>query len=425
MFEIVAITGIVVVVLALLPARHLAVMLGILLPVDYVQGVDPGLFQYARYGLVILILLKSRPEDHPRTPTAKIVLIALAVVGLFTAIAGLVGGSTTEALSGVIGAGSVVAAFLLARRSQLRGPVLAGFVVGTLASALDIISQASGGPFMGMPTIYGIRYSGLSYSSTAISPLMAIALILVLTSRTGSWHPFLVFIRVIAQLSAVLVLGAAMLLSGGRAGMLGLALALMVLGIANLRRHPVAVLAGAFASMVCVYLAWPSLQHVLFRADDNSGFASGRVDLNTQGWTAFLNSPLFGVDPRSAALLEPHTPLISFAVQAGVLGLLCACILVAIQFRIILSNPLSASPVMTPTRMICAVMIVSSFLEPNGFFVGLTRILLFMFVVFDFDVCKEWPATGRSLLGRNTRTPDTSGLARLRRLDETGTGDLA
>lgn len=389
MFELAGIGIVALVVAMLLPTRYLAIILGMVMPIDFMQGVGTGVFDFIRYALVLAIIVKpSGSVRPPRLLAAHIVLGILILLGLYALVSGLVAGNADELLRGVISIASALSAYAIARRPGIGRRVIMGFCVGMMASSLDIISQNFGGPYLGATTVYGIRYSGFSYSSTAVSPLIAIAFVAVLMTRVEVKSRALSLIVLTSRFVLLVVLGSALVISGGRGGLLGIALALGVLCLSALRGHPLAVLSVAVVGVVLVPFLWGPIAALLTRGGP-AGFGSGRAGLNSAAWQAFLGSPVFGVDPARLSEFEPHTPIINFAIQAGFVGLICGIGLVAIQVRIMVANPYSSTPVPVAARMMCAVMLAISFLEPDGFFVGLSRVVILMIVVTAYDRARD------------------------------------
>jgi len=356
------------------PVRYTAVLLGILLPIDVIRVVTPVALDVARYGLLALLVLRLAPEPR-RGPR---VMFALSMSGLIVvSVFGLVKGASGESYSlvrGVVGLASTIGGVLVARRMSVHRHVLVGFVLGSVASACDVCLQVAGLPYLGVETLYGFRYSGFSLKSTALAPLLALAIVLVASSWlwTGAKsHRFVGVLRVVM----LAPLGFALYASQGRGGLVSLILAGVFLTALRFRGHPGRVITLLGLTLVAAYYFRAQITDLFVRPSEND-LSNGRGQLNEEALRAFARDPLFGATPSEIPLLNPHTPLLTFAIEAGLLGLAAALVLMIALLRVVSAKSPSSAHVPAVVRAAAVVMLVTSFLEPDGFYVGLGRVVL-------------------------------------------------
>lgn len=228
-------------------------------------------------------------------------------------------------------------------------------------------------PFLGAPSVYGFRYSGFSYGSTAVAPLIAVAICVVVMPWV--WQNRRTVLRII--LLGTLLSG--LILSQGRGGLLGLIVALTVLVFVYLLRKPVLTLVWTIIGTVTLLVsgAVPALIDYVSRADapGTSDLTSGRLELNLAAWQVFWRSGLLGLEPAEYDLYNPHMAPLSAALNIGPFGLVATSVICVLLFVIIVFAP-SDFPVLF--RMIASIALVTAFLEPTGFFVGFTGAMLVM-----------------------------------------------
>lgn len=345
------------------------------MPMDYVQGVPTALLDVARYGLLGLTVVSTRSERPSVVP--RWALGALLVYGVMVVASGVTTPSAETATKGVTVLVAAACAYLLSQRPSVHASFLRGFLIGVLATSLDLVSQALGGPYLGTPSEHGLRFSGFSATSTGVSPLLAMGFILLLEGSPWRRRAPGDVLRCVARLTCLVLITAALFLSNGRGGIAGLACAGLIWVVLRLRSHPLVVATLTAAALAGAYAAREPLLRVLLRDDTTAELGNGRDLLNTRALYAFLDEPLLGVSNASlSSVLNPHTPLLTFAVEVGITGLAVASFLVALQVAAVLSAT-SGQRRAVVAKMGISVMLVISFLEPDGFFVGLARCTLF------------------------------------------------
>lgn len=373
--------ALVLVIGLVLPLRALLVLFGIALPVDVLAGVEPANLDVLRYGLAILIVLRApRAERSRRVRWVLIGAALLLLVGMVALVrTASDGGDYTRHAIAIV---SVIAAAAVAGGKGVVRPILIGFTVGMTASAADIILQAAGLPYIGMTSDYGNRFSGLSFNSTTVAPFLAVAICILLSGAFSRHDGKRVVASSIARLLVAGLLMYGLLLSGGRGGVAGLLVALAVAALWKFREHALLVLSAAAALGVVLFIRRDDIATYLLRDRGDFGFFSGRDVLNGAAWETFMRGGLLGVSGAERAGLNPHTPLLTLAVDAGVFGLAAAALLIG----------MTAALVVRPSRefgleyrMIAAVVLLASLLEPTGFFVGLSKVTVFMLLLAAWD----------------------------------------
>lgn len=375
---------------AFLKPQQCAVVLGILLPIDVLGSVNPVVLDIIRYGLagVLVFRTQARPGNAPLR-LSNYVVACLIIVALAPALRSAYLEGTLSASSSLVGAASVLVGLMIAKRPTLIPYLLSGFVLGSSFSALDIVAQFLGLPYLGLPTQLGWRYPGLSFSSTNTAPFLACAIVLLLrpigSAHRHLRHPPLLtdFYRATTLRAALaLVLTVGLVLSGGRGGIGGLSLAVFLLIFLGYLKRPAIT---PFIMAAFVGLSVTQIDRILGylnrEGGRTQGFSSGRYELNGQAWRAITESPLWGVPPPLSENLRPHTPILSFGVSAGILGLLIGVALVAVVARVALCPTRNPRPATTSARLVCCVILVTSLLEPVGFFVGFTKAVILIAVI--------------------------------------------
>ena len=346
-------------------------LLGLVLPIDTMGSVPPILFDVLRYGLAlaIVVYVYSRRRDVQTNPLLGWVVLLLTTSGaLAVAKALLLGG---DLFTGIVAFISPLAAFLVVREMVNLRWILLGFVAGCTLSALDIIFQANGLPYLGVPSEYGFRYSGFSFGSTKVAPFLAVAICTVISPWAWARR------RAVFRVGLLAVLATALFLSQGRGGLAGLLVALAVLVLPLLRRRPLAALGLLLVGLPALYLsgAFSALVGYVLRSgvSTTSDLTTGRAGLNSTAWDAFWAGGPLGVDPSIRHVLNPHIAPLTSAVDVGPFGLVATTIVCILLAYVMLFAP-PRVPLLF--RMIAAVSLVTALLEPNGFFVGFSGTMI-------------------------------------------------
>lgn len=358
--------------------RSLALGLGLLLAVDYVRGFDGSMLDVLRYALCGLLILKSRSHPLVRFDSnwhhaVVSLLLLIPAVGLALTV---VHQSAAQTREFVIAAGSVAVSALVVRREGVLQPLLIGFAVSMTVSAIDIVAQLVGLPYLGVTSRFGTSFSGFSMTRTQASPLFAMAMLIAASpyawSLVGRRRP-VVTIRVVVFLAC----GIALVLTAGRGGLVALVAvaATRALVLCVSRPRVVLVATGALLLAGVAYLASPYAEMFLRDGD----ISSGRNDLNAAAFEAFLSSPLTGVDPTLIGdPLRPHTPILFFAIQVGAVGFVGAIALSLIVGWLALRGCCTFDSRVRLGGEFLVVATVIGVLEPSGFFVGLSKVLLLL-----------------------------------------------
>lgn len=358
------------------PILFLAFALGIVLPIDVLGGINPALLDALRYGLALLLIIMVARHRPQRPALGQMAVGLLAIYNLVLLIRSQYADEPSLTLQSAIGIASAVFAYLVVRSARTNKAILAGFLVGASLSATDILLQVAGLAHLGTTTEWGNRYPGLSFSSTNTAPFLAIGAVIALNGYLWAHRPLVLLGRWVL----FVILGSGLLLSGGRGGLAGLLLALMIYFVFQLRRQPLVAILLSSSAFVFLVLRAEQVGHFLTRGGSTSTFTTGRVQLNAESWQAFLDGGVLGIDLTLRQMLSPHTPILSFALDAGVLGLVVGSILTSfVAWRTVRAVLPGTSGELV--CMIAAIILVTSMLEPIGFFVGFAKACLLMIVL--------------------------------------------
>ncbi|MFS2242856.1 hypothetical protein [Microbacterium sp. OR16] len=346
-------------------------LLGLVLPIDTVTGVPPILFDLLRYGLAIVIVLsaRSRPRGRNLNTLLSFVTLLLMTSGALAIVKSIVFDS--DLFTGAVAFVSPLAAFLVVRKMYHHRWIMLGFVAGCALSAIDIILQVNGLPYLGVPSDWGFRYSGFSFSSTKVAPFLAVALCVVITR--WAWAEQRAVLRVLLA-TPLLV---ALFFSQGRVGVAGLLAALTVFGLTILARRPLAGLGLLLVGIPALHFSgvFSALLDYVLRSDvpGVTDLSSGRGIRNSAAWDAFSAGGLLGVDPATRQYLNPHIAPLTSGVDVGPFGFFATsvvCLFLAYMMFF------ASKRIPMVFRMIAAVALATAFIEPNGFFVGFSGTLL-------------------------------------------------
>lgn len=352
----------------------LAVLFGILFPIDVLGGVNPLFIDILRYVLALVLIISIRPEPRRRSPLALVATMLLLGMNFIAIMRALLAEHTGVAFQSLVGIVSIILAYLVTKNVFLNRKMLVGFLVGSAWSALDIILQVLGLPYLGTATEWGTRYPGLGLSSTNTAPFLALGLALVISNFLWVRSIPLTIIR----LGTGILLATGLLLSGGRGGIAGITLAIVVFFAVQLRRHPLLAITLAAVGSAWLLPRTQQISDFLTRSGSDSGLTTGRDILNASAGEAFIRGGAFGIDLSTWGEYRPHTPILSFALSTGAVGLVTTIVLTGfIVWRLfhVANNGTTSS---TLIRMISAVILVTTLLEPWGFFVGLSKGVLLM-----------------------------------------------
>lgn len=346
---------------------QLALLLGLILPIEFVTGLSPAVLDLGRYALTGALIVRTSAVGR-RHWALQVSAIMLAAIGILTAISGGLSRLPGLAVEGLVMATSALLALALVGRNFPHPWLLRGLCFGVTLSALDILLQWAGLPYLGVPSVWGLDYSGFSEKRTHAAPLLAIGALGFLVKHI--WPARLGLVRAVGF--AVCLTG--LVLTAGRAGFLGFSLASLLWAIRTFRRAPLIVALSAVTGLALVLFQRDS--HLLDRLEAPTDLSSGRSTRNEAALEAFLSAPIFGPDPRSEIATaggNAHTPVLAFAVDAGFLGVVGALIAsVVLLFGVIRGATRWESQMQFPTLMAVVMTSLIPF-EPSAFFVGLGK----------------------------------------------------
>lgn len=360
-------------VLVLLPIRWLAVLLGVLLPVDFVAFTDPIALDALRYAVSVILIVRSG-RDYRRQPLMIFLGSLLTATAIVTLVSGISSNVERLILTGISGVASTILAMLIVGRSQMYEHILRGLAFGVALSALDAIMQWAGLPFVGTPSSWGQDFSGFGASRTQAAPYFALGFLLFLAPSLWVKRSSILWMSLRGLGGCLSLVG--LILSAGRAGFLAFGIGLLLWGIRSAAKSTAIVFVVALGVVGVLY--WQRSSFLAERLFALDSVGSGRNQLNRLAFDAFVSSPLFGPDPSqplAEAGSRAHTPILGFAVNAGVIGFVAGIfglivISVAIyvglrDWRVSLQHAV----------LLCVVAAVTTVFEPTGFFVGLGRTL--------------------------------------------------
>lgn len=369
-----------------IPRTALAVALGFLLPIDVFAGVDSLVLDLLRYGLAGLLIARSLEKSVQVTQLNAVArataacLVGVFSIGLFKLA--LTTGSGGISSVPVVGLVSVIIATYLAKDIALRRSLLAGFVVGALANAIDIHLQVFGLPFFGTESAWGTRYAGLTFSSTNTAPFLALALVLTIMpplwerANPSSKNAGNLALRMIAAV----ILASGLLMSGGRGGVLGFAVAILVLVANSVRNNH--LLTGAFLILVPagIIIFREDISRYISRDGRSLDITSGRAERNSAAWEVLSQNWISGIPFKEAGGFNPHTPILLFGLQFGIVGFLAAILVTSFLLYAVLAGA-GKNGTHLLMSMMAAIMLVTALLEPLGFYVGLAKTTLLLIVL--------------------------------------------
>lgn len=354
----------------LIPLRHLIFIWGALLPIWSVATLDPVIFDAIRFSIAAVVLVRSArlPRNLWTRPAARIA-VTLAIVGVLVTVIGYSRPEQTAVNTGIsMVIGSIVSWIIL---SRLDSPwtLFNGYLLGTAASAAVLIAAAAGYQTITPLAFAGYsRLSGLSPSATLVTYQMALGVVIALAGLARRKNRLSYALVGLASLLALL-------LSGGRGGVV----ALLLVGILAVRwrwvRIGPAILAAAAVAALIAYASSRGLVlNTLLRLTADTGETDPRATLLQGGLAAIQENPWIGVGFeafRSAYRAVPHFALVTFFVIGGVAcGIPIVWAFLVLLRRILLVDPKPFGAEGQAGHMVIAVLIATIFLEPSGPFVG-------------------------------------------------------
>lgn len=370
---------------ALMPLRALVLLWAALLPIWSIGTLDPLIFDVARVLLAVVIGMRSsKLAGGLWTKTVMRFTFALGFVGATLLIVAWTRDDQATMTTGVTILISVASAWLVLRRTSDPWLIFDGYMAGAAASATVLMLSALSIVNLSPQVDAGIlRQTGLSPSATLVTYQLALAVVFAWAGFARRKH------RVMHLLVGLLCL-AALAFSGGRGGVLALALALIIaLRWGWVRIFPMIALGViAWGGIVLAErsgLTVNTLQRLL--DSSQSGQPDLRAAITDAAIAEVIAEPVTG--PGLAYFHEtvgslPHFALLTFFIAGGILcGTIIIAVTTVIAGRLIFVSPRLSGPAGKAAHLGGAVLLVSVFLEPWGPFVGIefTTILLLTIAV--------------------------------------------
>ena len=311
--------------------RRVAAFLGFLLPIDYVTGITPGVFDTARYfavaWLIIRVPVTISTENRRRVLALAGAIAVVAVTRGVFSVARL--DKNSMVFAGVMLLSTTCAA-LLALRVPVHRALVVGYMGGLTVSAVTSIMQALDLPSLRAANPH--RYPGVASLTMLLTWQLAfgimVSIYLLATRRrgTGAW---------VAGLCLLPIFSAAILTNGAQGGLLGL----LAAGFAFLYARPPglghivrrAVMGGVALAVALVLVAvvttidLPTIGGLA--GDDGYRNERARWDISVNGLREIRRHPLTGMgrtEFMDRYTIAPHFLPVDTGVVAGVLETMLA-----------------------------------------------------------------------------------------------------
>ena len=371
---------------SLLPVRAIALLWGILLPINSTVFAGASALAVAKVLGAMVITYRCRREDSARAIYRW--AMPLWILGGVL----LVDGLTTPTGSRALGSYIIVSAAIglaLCKRPSVAGPILVGFASGCILSAAVLIMQVLEMPTIGRPgpADDSGRYAGLSMSAIMASTEFAIAcMVLFVRARAQIGRPL--WTRV-ASTAGALVCLSGLLASGGRGGLAALTLGAAVAAYQRIVKVKHLIFAGAgvwltFYVANAYKISFSTLDRVEdlnFATANASSLTSNRDVIFHESLVEFMKHPILG--PGYGYFIDtygimPHFAPLTFAVGSGLTGAAIGLYLMMRLARLALSRDRRRDAWSDLAPPVAVVLLVMSSLEAEGPFmsIGLTSILL-------------------------------------------------
>ena len=373
-----------VLVMLVIPMNALLALWGATLPIWSVAGVDPIVFDGVRLLGAIVIAVRNPAQEDPLWGRAvSRWAVPVIVVALATGSMGFVRSDASAVSVGFTMLFAAVLSALAVSRLRTVTPLLLGFALGVALSGFVILLAAVGIPTISPLEDLGVaRVTGLAPSATRVATELAVAVVVF-----GSYvqrH------RIILPMAGALLCFVALLISGGRVGVVGLMLAIVV---ALFKRWiPPAFVLAALLLLLTIFSQMPQYGvelHTVNRLtsfSDQAGgsdFSSGRVDLFVASLDQTLRHPLVGSGLDVFVERYGHSPHVTpllFSVAGGLVVGVIVLILGLRMLWILRRRVISPGPEIKAASLGIVVLFSTILLQPTGPFVGVESItMLFVF----------------------------------------------
>ena len=360
------------------PLGVLIFVWGALLPIWTVASVDPLVFDALRFGLAGVIFIKGiRQPRAVWSGSARRIAVILAAVGALVGAIGLLRPEAQAATTGLtMVLGSVISWIVLTRITQ-PWALLNGYLAGTALSAIVLVLAGFGYPTVTPLDFAGYaRLSGLSPSATLVTYQMALGVVVAMAAvGRKSARPAYVLLGLLSLF--------ALLLSGGRGGIVALALvALVAVRWRWIRPVPAILGAAAVAGLVAWAVNEGVALNTLDRLTEETAGSDARTGLFAGAMQTIVENPIVGTgfaafEASYGAL--PHIALQTFFILGGIAcGIPILWVFFLLVRRLAVVNPRPFGHDGFAGHMILAVFMATVFLEPTGPFVGAAFVTLLL-----------------------------------------------
>lgn len=383
-----AVAGMGLLMIALLvPLSWVVAAFGMLLPIWSMSTLSPVLFDIARVLTAAVILVRFTPSLRQPgwNKSIKRWVLPLGIAGAAMTVFGLVNSDSSSVGIGWHILIALPVSLTVISRMRNPWPLLLGYLGGSTLSATVLVLTSLGIPTVSPQLNPGFdRVTGLAPSAPLASYQLAMAVTIgaaLVTTATKA--------RLVPAL-ATLLCATALLLSGGRGGLVGLTIAIMVALRWRWIRARFAVLAAGMVSSALLLAAYFSLSlNTLSRFENyrtsGTDLTTGRLTLLREALSWIGQQPLLGagLDAFTSAYgLSPHMAPLTFAVGGGVVAGATIVLLTLQIVGLLLFHPPARSSDGRAGYLILSVQVSWLVIEPNGPFVGVEGISLMLTSIF-------------------------------------------
>jgi len=363
---------------AVLPIRALVFIWGALLPIWSVGTLNPLIFDALRFGLAGVIFIRSTKQHRNlwSKPASRIAIV-LGAVGVIVGFIGLIRPESEAATTGLVMIlGSVISYSVLSRSTE-PWTLLNGYLAGTALSAIVLVLAGFGYQTITPLEFAGYaRLSGLSPSATLVTYQMALGVVIAGAALgRKTMRPAYALIGLLSLF--------ALLLSGGRGGIVALAL-VAVVAVRWRWIRPRYVVLGTIAvgGLLAYALSQGIALNTLDRLTEQTTGSEARTGLFEGALHAIASDPIIGIGYgafEAAYGALPHVALQTFFIIGGVAcGLPIIWVFLVLLRRVAAVDPRPFGPSGYAGHMMVAVLIAPVFLEPTGPFVGAAFVTLLL-----------------------------------------------
>lgn len=371
--------------------RRLAVVVGVVFPIDFLTGVSSNAIDAVRYtGAIALIVLARVDLPPPARRVANRLVALLAVLALIRIMFSLAHGDGLAARHSAVMLMGAAIALPIAYRRQIHLPLVAGWFMGLVLSGAVALMQALDLPTLRQPELDNSRYPGVSHFTMTLTLQMAYAVVLaVYVIAVTRDRPRIRALAVVAAVTCLL----ALLVNGAQGGLLGLAAAALAAAWVFRRsltwqriRLPLALTtAVAVLAAVAVQFGWLELA-TLDGVLGDGGFENekARWTVFKAAWREIADHPVTGLGRTTFIdryTISPHNLALDSGVIAGIVGLVAGIALLGYTVAQWLRGPGDGRPETITAFVLIAALLPSFFTETNGPYFGLVRMTIMVIAV--------------------------------------------